>query len=130
MDTRQDTIFGDPGESQMSFGMDDGSGLRVVSAKFNSEKKFDWDVFNGFDTLRVLTYSVSVDAIVRMLDQYAFTTFECVFGYEGIIRDMKDILAFQKTVVGDTRAAIMGLKDERHIQILEKVHAGQAHSES
>ena len=99
----------------------------MVNAKFNSEKKFDWDVFEGFDTLRVLTYSVSVDAIVRMLDKYAFTTFECVFGYEGIIRDMKDIIAFQKTVVGNTRAAIMGLKDERHIQILEKVHAGQAH---
>ncbi len=127
MDTEQGMIFGDASESQMSFGMDDGSGLRVVSAKFNSEKKFDWDVFNGFDTLRVLTYSVSVDAIVRMLDKYAFTTFECVFGYEGIIRDMKDILAFQKTVVGNTRAAIMGLKDERHIQILEKVHSGQAH---
>ena len=127
MDTEQGMIFGDASESQMSFGIDDRSGLRVVSAKFNSEQKFDWDVFDGFDTLRVLTYSVSVDAILRMLDKYAFTTFECVFCYEGIIRDMKDILAFQKTVVGNTRAAIMGLKDERHIQILEKVHAGQAH---
>ena len=97
MDNQQDMIFGDASESQMSFGIDDRSGLRVVSAKFNSEKKFDWDVFDGFDTLRVLTYSVSVDAIVRMLDKYAFKTFECVFGYEGIIRDMKDILAFQKT---------------------------------
>ena len=29
-------------------------------------------------------------------------------------------------VVGDTRAAIMGLKDDRHVHILEKVHAGQA----
>ena len=84
MDTQQGMIFGDASESQMSFGMDDGSGLRVVSAKFNSEKKFDWDVFDGFDTLRVLTYSVSVDAIIRMLDKYSFTTFECVFGYEGI----------------------------------------------
>ncbi len=35
--------------------------------------------------------------------------------------------AFQKTMVGDTRAAIMRLKDERHIRILERVHAGQAH---
>jgi len=84
MDTQQNRLFGDASESQMSFGIDDGSGLRVVSAKFNSEKKFDWDVFDGFDSLRVLTYSVSVDAILRMLDKYAFTTFECVFGYEGI----------------------------------------------
>jgi phosphatidylserine/phosphatidylglycerophosphate/cardiolipin synthase-like enzyme len=74
----------------------------------------------------VLTYSVSINAIVRMLDKYSFTTFECVFGYEGALRDIKDILAFQKVVVGDTRAAIMGLKDERHLHVLEKVHAGQA----
>ena len=61
------------------------------------------------------------------LDNYSFDTFECVFGYEGTLREIRSILAFQKVVVGDTRAAIMGLKDERHIRILEKVHAGQAH---
>jgi phosphatidylserine/phosphatidylglycerophosphate/cardiolipin synthase-like enzyme len=62
-----------------------------------------------------------------MLDKYSFTSFECVFGYEGVLRDIKDIVAFQQVVLGDTRAAIMGLRDERHIHILEKVHAGQAH---
>jgi hypothetical protein len=61
-----------------------------------------------------------------MLDNYSFTKFECVFGYEGTLRDIKDILAFQTVVVGDTRAAIMGLKDERHIHILKEVHAGRA----
>ena len=58
--------------------------------------------------------------------KYSFTNFECIFGYEGTLRDIKDILAFQKVVVGDTRAAIMGLKDERHIHVLQKVHAGLA----
>ena len=62
----------------------------------------------------------SVNAIVRMLDQFAFTTFECVFGYEGTLRDIKNILAFQKVVVGDTRAAIMGLRDERHLTYSRK----------
>ena len=62
-----------------------------------------------------------------MLDNYSFETFECVFGCEGTLREIRSILAFQKVVVGDTRAAIMGLKDERHIRILEKVHAGQAY---
>ncbi len=50
-----------------------------------------------------------------------------MIGYQGVLRDIKDILSFQKVVVGDTRAAIMGLKDDRHIHILEKVHAGQVH---
>ena len=31
-------------------------------------------------------------------------------------------LAFQKVVVGDTRAAVMGLNDGRHLHALEKVH--------
>ena len=88
---------------------------------------FDWDLFRGYDSLRVLTYSASIAAIVRMLDEYSFSTFECVFGYEGTLRDIKNILAFQKVAVGDTRAAIMGLKDERHVRILERVRARQAH---
>ena len=122
-------LFGESDEMdevQTGLGLDDGVGLRVVSARFLSEQKFDWNLFDGYDSLRVLTYSASVSAIVRMLDKYSFTDFDCVFGYEGTLRDMKDVLAFQKVVVGDTRAAIMGLKDERHVHVLEKVHAGQA----
>ena len=119
--------FNQESQSQSALRLDDGGGLRVVDARFVSERQFDWDLFAGYDHLQVLTYSASVNAIVRMLDQYAFSTFECVFGYEGTLRDIKNILAFQKVVVGDTRAAIMGLKDERHLHILEKVHAGQAH---
>ena len=61
-----------------------------------------------------------------MLDTFSFIEFECIFGYEGALRDIKDILAFQKVAVGDTRAAIMRLKDERHSHVPEKVYAGQA----
>ena len=114
-------------ESQPSFVLDDGTGLRVVHATFVKEQKFNWDLFRGYDRLRVLTYSASVNAIVRMLDQHSFDYFECVFGCEHTLRDIKTILAFQQVVVGDTRTAIMGLEDERHLRILEKVHAGQAH---
>ena len=113
-------------EIQTGLDLDDGAGLRVVNARFLNEEKFNWDLFDGYDSLRVLTYSASVPAIVRMLDKFSFTDFECVFGYEGILHDIRDILAFQKVVVGNTRAAIMGLKDERHIYVLQKVHAGQA----
>ena len=113
-------------ENQNSFALDDGTGLRVVRAAFLEEQKFEWDLFEGYDRLRVLTYSASVKTIVRMLDQYSFSSFECVFGCENTLRDIKTILAFQQIVVGDTRAAIMGLNDERHLKILERVHSGQA----
>lgn len=114
-------------EIQTGLGLDDGVGLRVVDARFLSERKFSWDLFDGYSRLRVLTYSASISAIIRMLDKYSFADFECVFGCEGTLHDFKDILAFQKVVVGDTRAAIMGLKDERHVRVLEAVHAGRAH---
>ena len=100
----------DQDKNQSQLAIDDGCGLRVVSAEFVSEEKFDWGLFSGFDTLRVLTYSVSAPAVVRMLEKYSFTSFECIFGYQGILRDFKDILSFQKLVIGDTRAAIMGLE--------------------
>ena len=124
-----DQLFGQSNgahESQSTLRLDDGTGLRVVNARFVSERQFNWDLFAGYDQLRVLTYSASVNAIVRMLDQFSLNSFECVFGYEGTLREIKSILAFQKVVVGDTRAAIMGLKDERHLHILKRVHAGQA----
>jgi len=111
---------------QTGFSLDDGGGLRVVSAQFLEEQKFNWDIFEGFDSLSVLTYSASVNAIVRMLDKYAFNRFECIFGYQGVLRDIKDILSFQKVVVSDMRTAIIGLKDNRHSYILENVHSGRA----
>jgi hypothetical protein len=122
-------LFGDserlPGK-QAGLGLDDGSGLRVVNAEFLNEESFNWDLFSGFESMRVLTYSASISAIVRMLDDYSSKAFGCIFGYEGTLRDIKDILAFQKVAVGDTRIAIMGLKDDRHVHVLEKVYAGLA----
>ncbi len=32
-------------------------GLQVVSARFNNVEPFSWSVFDGFDHMRVLTYS-------------------------------------------------------------------------
>ena len=107
-------------------GFDDDSGLRVVKAKFIAEEPFSWDLFEGYDTLRALTYTASIDTIVRMLDKFSFDTFECVFGYEGILGSLGKVLAFQQIVRGDTLTAISGLKDG-HRRILKDVHDGRAH---
>ena len=56
-------------DNQSAFELDDGTGLRVVRASFVGERKFSWDLFEGYDSLRVLTYSASTNAIVRMLGQ-------------------------------------------------------------
>ncbi len=116
---------GRPGET-LGFDIDDGTGLRVARARFESESKFSWSLFDGYDRIRILTYSAGVSAIVRLLDRHGFSDFECVFGCESTLRSLRDIMAFQRIAIGDTRAAIKNLPDERHVLILSRVREGQA----
>ncbi len=106
--------------------LDDGSGLRVVTAQFISETPFSWDLFKGYDTLKVLTYSGSIQTVFRLLDEFDFRRFECIFGCERVIGNFSDVLAFQQVVGSDTRTAIMDLKDERQAEILSAVISGRA----
>jgi hypothetical protein len=110
----------------LGFDFDDGTGLRVARARFESETKFSWSLFDGYDRIRILTYSAGVSAIVRLLDKHGFSDFECVFGCESTLRNLKDIMAFQQVAIGDARAAIKNLTDERHAFILRRVREGQA----
>ena len=120
------TLFGPDVGEKLGFDIDDGSGLRVARARFESDSKFAWSLFDGYDRIRILTYSAGVSAIVRLLDRHSFEDFECVFGCESTLRTLKDIMAFQQVAIGDTRAAIKGLTDERHAFILGRVREGQA----
>ncbi len=115
---KKTTPFEDELESQERTSLFDGvTGISVVNAKFVGEQKFNWDLFDGYDKLQVLTYSVSTKAIVRILSHYSFQSFECVFGAEAILNDFKNVLAFQKLAIQDTRTAIMGLDNDQHVQI-------------
>ena len=110
----------------LGFDLDDGTGLRVARARFQSETKFSWSLFDGYDRIRILTYSAGVSAIVRLLDQHGFSDFECVFGCENTLRTLRDVMAFQQVAIGDARAAIKNLPGERHVFILKRVREGQA----
>ena len=101
-------------------------GLKVVTAKFNGVEPFSWDIFDGFDRMRALTYSVSAQMIVRMLDRYSFELFECVFGYEGGLRRFADVIAFQQFLINQVRDCTLQLEDKRQRFILERVHDGRA----
>ena len=87
------------GSQENRFDFDDAQsaaerGLQVVSARFLDSEPFNWNLFEGFDNMRVLTYSVSAPMIVRMLEKYSFKHFECVVGYEGGLGRFADIIAF------------------------------------
>lgn len=106
--------------------LDDGTGLRVARARFQSDTGFSWAFFDGYDRIRILTYSAGVSAIVRLLDEHGFSDFECVFGCENTLRTLTDVMAFQQVAIGDARAAIKNLPGERHAFILRRVREGQA----
>lgn len=97
--------------------------LRVVYAQYQRVEPFSPAIFEGFTSLRVLTYSASISMIVKML--VLFERVECVFGYESILQDFSQILALQKTVCDNLITAIQQLDDHRKQFILERVHQGQ-----
>ena len=101
-------------------------GLKVVTAQFKGVEPFSWKVFDGFDTMRVLTFSASAPMIVRMLNRYSFEFFECVFGYEGGLRRVADIVAFQQFLVNQVRDCALQLDNERQRVIYERIQAGKA----
>lgn len=116
-----------PPENQSGLALDQGNGLRIVKARALSAEDADWDsVFAGYEKIRILTYSASTAAIFKILTRHDFTDVECVFGCERTLHQLKHILSFQKVVTEDVRAAIMGLEDARHVEILKRVSAGQA----
>ncbi len=112
---------------QTALPLADGTGLHVVHARLTDCQKFDWSLFAGYDTLRVLTYSVSVNAIVRMLNRFDFAQVECVFGSEALLGNLRDVIAFQKLATNNTYAALRGLSDERLRHLLEQAGQGRIH---
>ena len=101
-------------------------GLQVVTARSLGVEPFSLDMFDHFDRMRVLTYSVSTPMIVRMLDRYPFQSFECVFGYEGGLARFADVIAFQQFLINQVRDSALQLADESQRLIVEKIQAGIA----
>ena len=69
-----DLLFGqsdEMSENQPTLGLDDGAGLRVVKARFVSQRKFDWELFAGYDPFRPTS---SQQATEERLCQQASTT--------------------------------------------------------
>ena len=101
-------------------------GLQVVNAQFLGIEPFSWSLFEGFDAMRALTYSVSTPMIVRMLDRFNFEHFECVFGYEAGLGRFATVIAFQQFICNQIRETALKLEDERLQRVAERIHAGKA----
>ena len=99
-------------------------GLKVVTARFQRVEPFSWNVFDGFNRMRVLTYSVSAQTIVRMLEGYPFAYFECIFGYEeGLVVDVVKPHQILNNPAGDYA---IQWENKRQRVIFEGMQAGRA----
>lgn len=104
--------------------MDDGEGLRVIHAEAQSESRFSWDLFRDFGRLRILTYSASVQAVLRLIEDDWYDQVECIFGYEGTLGNFKEVIGYQMLVVDDLRGGIRNV-DASRAAIMERVAEGR-----
>ncbi|MCY4080294.1 MAG: phospholipase D-like domain-containing protein [Caldilineaceae bacterium] len=99
-------------------------GLKVVTARFRKVDPFSWNLFDGFDRMRVLTYSASAQTIARMLEKYPCAHFECIFGFEeGLVADVVKAYQILNNPAGDND---IQLENEKQRVIFEGMQAGRA----
>lgn len=101
-------------------------GLKVVTAQFKGVEPFSWNIFDGFDRIRVLTYSASAQTIVRMLERYPFVFFECIVGYEEALRQIPDLVKSHQLLNNPVRDYTLQLENEWQRVIFERLQDGTA----
>ena len=123
MNTQHGLAFDDP-DSRTRSGV-----LNVVRAHADSVMPFDKGLFEGFSSMKALTYTSSIPMIVGLLKDHDFDDFECVFGHNGILsREAEEILGFQAVVdekLNNGFVGLEGLTEERRETIYDRVTNGK-----
>ena len=121
---------------QFGFALDDPDSrtrsphLQVVYAEALRVETFTMDLFGGFTAMRALTYTSSIPMVLRLLRDYDYDDFECVFGHGGVLsRDAADLLAFQSVVQSKLNQGFVGAKGippERREVVYRRAAEGSA----
>ena len=82
-----------------SLGLDDGTGVRVARSSFRGDLKFSWDLFRGFRSCRVLTYSIDLATVRRLVAELGVSELECVIGTVATIDRVEKVLAVQQAAM-------------------------------
>ncbi len=117
------SLFADPPQTPLP--VDDIGGLQLVHARFERSEPFSWELFAGYNSLRIVTCSASIPAIVCMLSDFSFPQLDCGFESEWL-GSLQTVIAFQTLATAQTWAAIRGLEDERKMQMLAEMQAGRS----
>ena len=72
-------------------------------------ESFTRDLFAGFDAMRALTYTPSIPMVLRLLRDYDYDDFECIFGHGGVLsRGAADPLALRSVVQARLNQGVRG----------------------
>ena len=82
-----------------SLDLDDGTGVRVARSSFHGDLKFSWDLFRGFRSCRVLTYSIDLATVRRLVAHLGVSELECVIGTVATIDRVEKVLAVQQAAM-------------------------------
>ena len=73
--------------------------MRVARSSFHGDLKFSWDLFRGFRSCRVLTYSIDLTTVRRLVTDLGVTEVECVIGTVATINRVEKVLAVQQAAM-------------------------------
>lgn len=92
-----------------SLDLDDGSGVRVAHSSFHGHRKFSWDLFRGFESCRVLTYSIDLRTVRRLFADLGVAKIECVIGTLATIDRIEKVLAAQQAAISSAAVIVTEL---------------------
>ena len=107
----------------------DATSISVVFPLEERAERFSLDLFNGYDRLRAVTYSVSLPMIHRLLTTMDYSEFSVIFGDARLVNaTMADILTFQQAVEREVSQAFLGIggvDSDRAQAIIDRIVAGK-----
>ncbi len=126
----------EPSLQQAGFTLDDPDSrtrsqrLDVVYARTDRVEQFDMGLFEGFSSLRALTYTSSIPMILGLLRDFDYDDFECIFGHSGVLSpEAASIMSFQNVVdekLSQGFVGVRGLSEERRRVIYDRAAANTA----
>ena len=99
------------GAGPPSLDLDDGSGVRVAHCSFHGHRKFSWDLFRGFESCRVLTYSIDLRTVRRLFADLGVAKIECVIGTVATIDRIEKVLAAQQAAISSAAVIVNELSN-------------------
>ena len=114
----------DSAERPWSLGLDDGTGVRVARSSFHGDLKFSWDLFRGFRSCRVLTYSIDLTTVRRLITDLGVTEVECVIGTVATIDRVEKVLAVQHAAMQHASVLVEELS-KTDSEVIEALTSGR-----